>query len=198
MGMNRLHLALLHYPVRTRHGGTMATAIVALDLHDIARLTRSYGLGGYWVIQPLRSQREIATRIIKYWTEGGGKKMNPDREEALTTLRIVASLTDLCPYLQNPYFVATSASPPRVTLTIAGVATLIQQGDRDLVLLLGTGWGLAPEVFLGADAILEPLLPGRYNHLSVRSAAAIYVDRIFTALQGMTKETILKTGTFEL
>lgn len=190
MGMDRLHLALLHYPVRTRHGGRMATAIVALDLHDIARLACSYGLGGYWVVQPLRSQREIAGRIVRYWTEGAGRTMNPDREEALRTLRIVPSLEELLPSLKDPFFVATSASPPRVDLTIPELAGMLKGDERDVVLLLGTGWGLAPEVFLGAHAVLEPLLPGRYNHLSVRSAASIYVDRIMQALEQEPLATI--------
>jgi hypothetical protein len=156
----------------------MATAIVALDLHDIARLVRTYGLGGYWVVQPLKSQREIARRIVRYWTEGAGRRMNPDREDALKTLRIVADLKEILPSLHNPFFIATSASPPEVTITLKEVAQLLKRGERDLVLLLGTGWGLCPEVFLGADAILEPICPNGYNHLSVRSAAAIYVDRL--------------------
>jgi tRNA (guanine37-N1)-methyltransferase len=156
----------------------MATAIVALDLHDIARLACTYGLGGYWVVQPLRSQREIARRIVRYWTEGAGKRMNPDREIALRTLRIVADLGEILPFLENPFFIATSASPPAVTITLSETAQLLREGKRDLVLLLGTGWGLCPEVFVGADAILEPICPGRYNHLSVRSAASIYVDRL--------------------
>jgi hypothetical protein len=54
-------------------------------------------------------------------------------------------------------------------------------GDRETprLILLGTGWGLAPEVLDGADAVLEAIggFSG-YNHLSVRCAAAVLVDRL--------------------
>jgi hypothetical protein len=44
---------------------------------------------------------------------------------------------------------------------------------------LGTGWGLTEECFSAADFILEPIAGnGSYNHLSVRSAAAIMLDRL--------------------
>ena len=47
------------------------------------------------------------------------------------------------------------------------------------LLVFGTGWGLAPEVIERADLVLEPICgPTDYNHLSVRSAAAIILDRL--------------------
>jgi hypothetical protein len=47
------------------------------------------------------------------------------------------------------------------------------------LLLFGTGWGLADEVLEAADALLPPLAgPSGYNHLSVRAAAAIVLDRL--------------------
>ena len=51
--------------------------------------------------------------------------------------------------------------------------------DQPYLLLLGTGWGLTEECFASADLILEPIAGnGTYNHLSVRSAAAIMLDRL--------------------
>ena len=48
-----------------------------------------------------------------------------------------------------------------------------------LMLLFGTGFGLAPPVLERADLVLAPILgPGAYNHLSVRSAAGIILDRL--------------------
>jgi hypothetical protein len=47
------------------------------------------------------------------------------------------------------------------------------------LLLLGTGWGLAAEVLDRVDDVLEPIAgAGPYNHLSVRAAAAIMLDRL--------------------
>lgn len=51
-------------------------------------------------------------------------------------------------------------------------------GDRPLLLIFGTAWGLAGEVIEQADYVLRPVQKSaQYNHLSVRSAAAIIVDR---------------------
>ena len=51
--------------------------------------------------------------------------------------------------------------------------------DKPVLLLFGTGQGLAPEVLEECDGILRPLrwMDG-YNHLSVRAAAAIIMDRL--------------------
>ena len=47
------------------------------------------------------------------------------------------------------------------------------------LLLFGTGWGLAPAVMAEVDAVISPVGSGRaYNHLSVRSACAIILDRL--------------------
>ena len=50
---------------------------------------------------------------------------------------------------------------------------------RTVFLLFGTAWGLDRVVLEQADYILEPVM-GRatYNHLSVRTAAAIIIDRL--------------------
>jgi hypothetical protein len=57
------------------------------------------------------------------------------------------------------------------------------EGDghgKAVLVLFGTGWGLAQGVIAGADAVLEPIRPrrGDYNHLSVRAACAIALDRL--------------------
>lgn len=50
-----------------------------------------------------------------------------------------------------------------------------------ILLLFGTGWGLAPEVIDMANFKLGPIV-GRsedgFNHLSVRSAVAIYLSQV--------------------
>jgi hypothetical protein len=48
-----------------------------------------------------------------------------------------------------------------------------------LMLVFGTGWGLAPEMFTRGWTVLESIRgAGDYNHLPVRSAAAIILDRL--------------------
>jgi hypothetical protein len=47
------------------------------------------------------------------------------------------------------------------------------------LLLFGTGWGLTEDVIARAHHRLPPIMgPGTYNHLSVRSAAAVILDRV--------------------
>lgn len=47
------------------------------------------------------------------------------------------------------------------------------------MLMLGTGFGLAPAMRERADFALAPINgPGAYNHLSVRAAASIMLDRL--------------------
>ena len=48
------------------------------------------------------------------------------------------------------------------------------------MILFGTGWGMTEEVFDRSDIVLDPIRGNSgYNPLSVRSAVAIYLDRIF-------------------
>jgi hypothetical protein len=45
---------------------------------------------------------------------------------------------------------------------------------------MGTGWGLTDEFMSSVDRVLEPIQgTAPYNHLSVRSATAIILDRLF-------------------
>jgi len=53
-----LYVALVHYPVVNKNGETLTTSLTNLDIHDIARVCRSYGLGGYTIVTPLADQRE--------------------------------------------------------------------------------------------------------------------------------------------
>jgi hypothetical protein len=57
----------------------------------------------------------------------------------------------------------------------------LQTDGPCVVLLFGTGWGLAPDVHACADLQIEPIASPRldgFNHLSVRAAAAITFDRL--------------------
>ena len=52
--------------------------------------------------------------------------------------------------------------------------------ERPALLVLGTGWGLTDELLAGCDVRLPPIRGASdYNHLSVRSACAILLDRLY-------------------
>src|SRR5689334_20766716 len=48
-----LFLALIHYPVLNRNGHVITSAITSLDLHDIARSARTYGVRSMYVVHPV-------------------------------------------------------------------------------------------------------------------------------------------------
>ena len=50
--------------------------------------------------------------------------------------------------------------------------------ERPLLLVFGTGHGLAPALYATERPCLAPVRAGQYNHLSVRTAAAIMLDRL--------------------
>ena len=58
----------------------------------------------------------------------------------------------------------------------------IATGTGSMLVLFGTGWGLVDEVMDACDHLLPGVqaVPGRngYNHLSVRAAVAIILDRL--------------------
>ena len=66
--MPSLYVALTHYPVVNKHGNVIASALTNLDLHDISRAAKTYGVKKFFVVTPLEDQKELAKRIIAHWT----------------------------------------------------------------------------------------------------------------------------------
>jgi len=74
--------------------------------------------------------------------------------------------------------VATSALRRANTVEFTTIREKIELGVP-VLLLFGTAHGLAPEILAKVDAMLPPIQAGtNYNHLSVRSAASIIIDRL--------------------
>jgi hypothetical protein len=174
-------VALIHHPVLGRGGETLTTTITNLDLHDLSRCVRTYGLGAFFAVHPLASQRLLAERIKRHWVEGAGGKRIPPRAEALEVLQIVPDLDAACAALGPGTERWTTAAQARGDVLDFAAARARLAGDGPPVLLcFGTGWGLAPAVLETAHARLAPITgAGGYNHLSVRAACAIVLDRLF-------------------
>lgn len=184
--MRRVAIALVHHPVLDAQGAVVTTAVTNLDVHDLARSARSYGCTDYFVVHPIAAQRELVERIRSHWTDGSSAKRIPDRKEALTVLRIVPSLDAALDALGGRAEVevwVTAARKLREGRTFADARDALQGEGKPVLLVFGTGWGLAPAVVDGADALLEPIRAARgdYNHLSVRAACAIALDRLLGA-----------------
>lgn len=176
-------MGLIHHPVVDKNGNTIAAAVTALDLHDIARAARTYGVEAFYVVTPLLDQQELVESIIDHWVTGVGAQYNPDRQAALSLIRLKPSLSAAveemsAQYGETPRTVVTSARADNGSLDFDGLRGLVRTG-QPLLLLFGTAWGLAPEVMAAADYRLAPIEGrGAYNHLSVRSAVSIILDRM--------------------
>lgn len=187
--MTRVALALVHYPVLDRAGETVTTAITNLDLHDMARSARTFGVSELYVVHPIAAQRLLAERIRDHWVSGSGKKRIPDRAEALDVLRIVPSVEDAYAALAGEagragvelWTTAASARWGAVTDYPEARARL-EQTDKPVLITFGTGWGLPSSLVASAEVRLAPIRAKAdtgYNHLSVRAACAIVLDRLF-------------------
>ena len=180
----RLYLALLHYPVYDKNGEIVTTAVTNMDIHDIARSARSYGVRRFYVVTPVKALQKLALKIIAHWEEGYGSRYNQTRKEALALVRVNDTLDDAILDVEQdcgrkPVLVATSARPGANRTSFAQLRKMLREDSTPFLLLLGTGWGLTDAVLGQSDYILEPIEGGTdYNHLSVRSAAAIILDRL--------------------
>jgi hypothetical protein len=167
-----VYLALVHYPVLGREGQLITTTITNLDLHDMARSARTYALDGFFVVHPIEVQRTLAGRIRDHWTEGSGGKRIPDRSAALELIRVVPTLEAMQEQL-------AALQAHDTVVSYAEARALLAREGPPVVLVFGTGWGLAASVLEGAALRLEPIVGrGDWNHLSVRAACAISLDRL--------------------
>ncbi len=182
MPENDLYLALVHYPVMNRKGMEIGSALTTIDLHDIARAAVTFGVKGVYVVTPFEDQQKLAREVIGHWTEGAGGAVNPDRKEALGLIRITATFEKVCGSIRKKtgkdvLQVATSANRHGHSVPAADIKERVK--DAPCVLIFGTAWGLTKDFIDGCDIRLDPITgKGEYNHLSVRSAVSIYLDRI--------------------
>ncbi|MDD2603193.1 MAG: RNA methyltransferase [Desulfobacterales bacterium] len=178
-----IYLALVHFPVVNRDGETIASAVTNLDLHDLARIGCTYGVRQCYIATPLADQQILVRRIVAHWTRGFGGTRNPDRRQAMESLRVVATLEEAVAAVTaqegcRPRLVATSARPDPRRLKVPELREAAADGTPCL-LIFGTASGLADALLDGVDAVLEPIRgAGAYNHLPVRAAAAIILDRL--------------------
>ena len=229
----RLYMGLIHFPVYNKNYERIASAITTLDIHDLARLAKTYGVRRLFIVTPLDDQQNLARRILGHWIDGYGGQYNRHRKEALELVCVVPDLERAVEEIKEtegeaPLIIATDARPLKnaqfwsrsrkakiSTTGISGIfrglkfetdaeigqrgafckgldasdendrsmsyekARGIIQEDKAVILLFGTAWGLHEEVMKKTDSILDPV-SGKtgYNHLSVRTAAAIILDRL--------------------
>ena len=139
----------------------------------------------YFIITPLEAQKELTSRIIGFWQDGSGVEANKNRNEAFEKTRLVDSIEECIKIITEvegiePKIITTSAKIFDNSVDYESLSKEIYEDDAPYFLLFGTGWGLIDEVMDTSYKILNPIRgKTEYNHLSVRSAVSIILDRLF-------------------
>jgi len=181
---NDIYLALIHSPVVNKKGETIASALTTIDMHDIARAGKTFGVKGIFIVTPLEDQKVLANEVIDHWIRGAGGRINPSRRQALELLSIVSSFGEAKQKIagknKKPVIsVATSAADHKGSVSAEAFSNKLEN-KFSYVIAFGTAWGLSDNFIKHCDMILEPVKGNTgYNHLSVRSAVSILLDRIF-------------------
>jgi len=175
----RLAIALVHHPVLDAQGGGVTSTLTNIDVHDLSRSAKTYGCSDFFMVHPIEAQRAICSRIIEHWTTGSSSKRIPDRKDALSLVRIVDTLADAKAALgPDARLGVTAARTSDRSLSWSDGRTALADGPP-VLLVFGTSWGLAPSITDAADAVIAPIDGGHgWNHLSVRAACAIALDRL--------------------
>ncbi len=180
--MGSVYLAIIHYPVLDKNGAIVATSLTNLELHDVARSCMTFGVELCYIVTPLRRQTSIAERLIEHWESGYGARYNPDRAQALTKIRIVGGIEEMMREIRaagSPVVIGTSSRQGSEIIGYEELRAWIGEDDRPFLLLFGTGWGLPPAITGQCEKMLTPVRGrGDYNHLSLRVAIGIILDRI--------------------
>jgi tRNA (guanine37-N1)-methyltransferase len=182
----RVYIALVHYPAYNNRLEVVSTAFKSIDAHDISRDATTYGVKKFYLINPVEEQRRLAGRLVDHWIEGEGRNFNETKSKAFGIIRIMSTIEETIEQIEEiegerPKIVVTDA---RFSNDMTGYRALrekIFENTEPFLILFGTGWGLTLETIKAADYVLKPVSGYReFNHLSVRSAAAIVLDRLLS------------------
>ncbi|MBC7693733.1 MAG: RNA methyltransferase [Methylotenera sp.] len=175
-----------------RLGELVTTAVTNMDIHDISRSARTYGIRKYFIVNPLEIQHELVGRLLGHWQTEHSRMHHPDRVSALSVARLARDFDEVKKAIRDehgeePEVVLTDARPLPNSISYADYRQELMdpKRTRPCVLVFGTGWGVAEIFHPEVHRILAPVYGPKdeegegYNHLSVRSAVAIILDRLF-------------------
>lgn len=178
------YVALMHTQVKLGTGEIGTTSITSIDLHDTSRSCATYGIKNFFIVSPLADQQDIMQTFLSFWKTDVGREYNQSRYDAIIRLLPSICLDDVKNEIfrqtgRQPLIICTSAQTYQHEKVIDYASqNVVWQHDRPVLFLFGTGQGLADEVVDQSDFLLLPVQGlTAYNHLSVRSAMAIILDR---------------------
>jgi len=144
----------------------------------------TFGIELCYIVTPLTKQRQIMEKLVHHWKYGYGAKYNPIRGEALKKIRIKSAMNQMLEEIGlngKPLIIGTSSREREGKMVgYRELHDMIEKEERPYILLFGTGWGLTDETIEMCEKMLMPIKgAGDYNHLSLRVALGIILDRIF-------------------
>lgn len=177
-----LSFCLCHSPVMQENGKSGTSSLTNLDVHDIGRISRSYGMGPFFILHPLDDQLQILNTILYHWQnrENG----HADRKRALELARPFREFREieawcLARYGQHPCWIISSAAWPERECELASPEEIRDIcEEKPVIVCLGTARGLDVDKLPFKFLRMRPIRFLDENHLSVRAAAAIIADRI--------------------
>lgn len=175
---------LMHDQVNLPDGTVGTSSVTSIDIHDIARSSTTYGIKKYFIVTPLVDQQKIIAKLLNFWQTTIGIEYNGNRHEALKNVRLVSSFDEAVAQIREeeqkePLIIATAAKkyqhPSRITYH---EQEKVWAHKRPVAFVFGTARGLSVPFLDACDYLLAPIEGfSEFNHLSVRSAAAIIFDR---------------------
>lgn len=180
------YVALMHSDVLVGSGQEGTTSVTSIDIHDIARSSATYGIKNYFIVTPLKDQQKIVSKLLYFWQQGFGYEYNQKRFKAVKDVVLKDALVEVVEEIKQkegkePILISTSAK--RVLDGSGKIVSYFDQSkvwslDRPVLFIFGTGQGLTQELLEKTDFLLKPIEGfSDFNHLSVRSAVAIILDR---------------------
>lgn len=179
------YTALMHNDIDLKEGRIGHTSVTSIDIHDIARSSATYGLQTFFIVTSLKDQQKIVEKMLSFWIdEKIGGDYNHNRHQAVRTVQVKSELDDVIAAIEEregkkPLIIGTSARECDAAKIISYFEQdLAWQHDRPILFLFGTGSGMSESLLNRCDYMLPPLQGfSDFNHLSVRSAVAIILDK---------------------
>ncbi len=177
------YVALLHDKVLVQNGVVGTSSVTSMDIHDIARSSKTYGIKEYFLVTPLKDQQKIVETMLHFW-HTAGVEYNENRSNAVGLVSLRESLESVVAEIEakegiKPLIIGTAArAMGDIELISYHDQEIVWEHGRPVLFIFGTAKGLCQEVLKGCDYLLMPVEGfSSFNHLSVRSAVAIILDR---------------------
>lgn len=178
------YVVLMHDQVLLKSGDVGTSSVTSIDIHDIARSSATYGLKAFYIVTPLADQQAIVSTLIDFWHSEEGARYNSHRYKAMSNVVLKTSLDEVIQDITlregiEPLMLATCAKVRVHEKKISyNDQQLVWRDKKPVLFALGTSHGLGNDVVERAHYLLAPIVGfSAFNHLSVRSAAAIIFDR---------------------